>query len=447
MLIQVDCDLKRASSGVSMSSIKEYHHAHDERPFSEDPTYRIALIGDQSVGKSSMIERFADRVYTEQKKATIGVDFRAVRIQFKSGERMMLELYDTAGGKNYDVPLIHTRKADAIIFVYDVKRRETRDSLIEWNRRVMLASPSNNYRPSQLTFIAGNKADLFDGLASTTMPNWESPAPLQIITGPLFSLATEPEIGLHDISTSTKSTLRRQRIGTQNDEYPIDAGVSPSSPIPIACTSNANHDDDDEYVLWSRPCNPHDRERVASKLHNDHPSPEESLHCSITEEVCTRGASPPTTECSLPAWKKTEEASAEHFQANRLCVSLKCCGSMLVSALDGNGIDTLISWVVSECHMARRFEREDAEDHHASPPHGSAASPNSDPSPAAASTPDTDKRSMDDVNAADSTRTTSSPPFRLKPEPQSRTITVDKKGQAMVSGRRERTMQQGGGCC
>lgn len=61
-----------------------------------DFSFKILLIGNSSVGKSSLLMRFADNVFHEAFLPTIGVDFK-IRTIHESGSIVKLQMWDTAG--------------------------------------------------------------------------------------------------------------------------------------------------------------------------------------------------------------------------------------------------------------------------------------------------------------------------------------------------------------
>lgn len=58
--------------------------------------FKFVLVGDSSVGKSSILTRFVDDKFHEDLLATIGVDFKFRRIKI-NGEDIKIQIWDTAG--------------------------------------------------------------------------------------------------------------------------------------------------------------------------------------------------------------------------------------------------------------------------------------------------------------------------------------------------------------
>lgn len=66
-----------------------------------DYQFRLILIGDSTVGKSSLLKYFTDGKFAEVCDPTVGVDFFARLIEVKSGIRVKLQLWDTAGQERF----------------------------------------------------------------------------------------------------------------------------------------------------------------------------------------------------------------------------------------------------------------------------------------------------------------------------------------------------------
>lgn len=58
--------------------------------------YKFVLVGDSAVGKSSLLNRFVDKSYSESLISTIGVDFKFKRVRIDNND-VKLQIWDTAG--------------------------------------------------------------------------------------------------------------------------------------------------------------------------------------------------------------------------------------------------------------------------------------------------------------------------------------------------------------
>lgn len=62
----------------------------------ESIVVKILIVGDSGVGKSSLLQRYTDGVYSKEFLTTIGIDFKLKTIDL-DGKRVKLQIWDTAG--------------------------------------------------------------------------------------------------------------------------------------------------------------------------------------------------------------------------------------------------------------------------------------------------------------------------------------------------------------
>ena len=121
----------------------------------EIPKYKLIFLGDQSVGKSCILNRFRNDTFTEEYQATIGLDFQSKNVQIDNQDIHLL-LYDTAGQEKFRslIPM-YTRDANIILLVYDIACRESFEHLPEW------INDLSNVKLDDVIFaLVGNKNDL-----------------------------------------------------------------------------------------------------------------------------------------------------------------------------------------------------------------------------------------------------------------------------------------------
>ena len=66
----------------------------------EIPKYKLIFLGDQSVGKSCILNRFLNDTFIEDYQATIGLDFQSKNVQIDNQDIHLL-LYETAGQEKF----------------------------------------------------------------------------------------------------------------------------------------------------------------------------------------------------------------------------------------------------------------------------------------------------------------------------------------------------------
>ncbi len=86
----------------------------------EVPKFKIIFLGDQGVGKSSILNRFAQDKFEQNYQATIGLDFHSKNVSIDNINVRLL-LYDTAGQEKFKslIPM-YIRDANIIVVVYDI---------------------------------------------------------------------------------------------------------------------------------------------------------------------------------------------------------------------------------------------------------------------------------------------------------------------------------------
>jgi Ras-related protein Rab-18 len=120
-----------------------------------DLSFKILLIGDSGVGKSSLLVSFISSS-VEDLAPTIGVDFKIKQLTV-GGKRLKLTIWDTAGQERFrTLTSSYYRGAQGIILVYDVTRRETFTNLVDvWGKEIELYSTNQEC----VRMLVGNKVD------------------------------------------------------------------------------------------------------------------------------------------------------------------------------------------------------------------------------------------------------------------------------------------------
>ena len=65
------------------------------------PTYKILIIGDQGIGKTSLIHRYIFNKFMEGEKHTLGLDFQEKIVQVSPESRIKLIIWDTVGSEKF----------------------------------------------------------------------------------------------------------------------------------------------------------------------------------------------------------------------------------------------------------------------------------------------------------------------------------------------------------
>ena len=122
-----------------------------------DYLFKILLVGDSGVGKSSILLRYTDDEYKPEYISTIGVDFKIRSLSY-GDKTIKLQLWDTAGQERFQmITSSYYRGAHGIIIVYDITCKESFKNIKNWLHQI------NQYANEKvLKIIVGNKSDLQD---------------------------------------------------------------------------------------------------------------------------------------------------------------------------------------------------------------------------------------------------------------------------------------------
>ncbi len=86
--------------------------------------YKIVFLGDQSVGKTSIITRFMYDSFDKNYQSTIGIDFLSKTMYLENDRSLRLQLWDTAGQERFRslIPS-YIRDSSVAVVVYDVSSK------------------------------------------------------------------------------------------------------------------------------------------------------------------------------------------------------------------------------------------------------------------------------------------------------------------------------------
>jgi Ras-related protein Rab-1A len=128
-----------------------------------DFIFKVLLLGNSDVGKSSMLLRFVDSVWNDAFTPTIGVDFKVKTLEINN-KRVKMQIWDTAGQERFrTVVSTYFRGAHGILLLYDVTNKDSFKNLENW-----LIEIEKNSNQKVLKILIGNKCDLTEDREITT---------------------------------------------------------------------------------------------------------------------------------------------------------------------------------------------------------------------------------------------------------------------------------------
>ncbi|XP_006626873.1 ras-related protein Rab-3C isoform X1 [Lepisosteus oculatus] len=120
-----------------------------------DYMFKLLIIGNSSVGKTSFLFRYADDSFTSAFVSTVGIDFK-VKTVYKNDKRIKLQIWDTAGQERYrTITTAYYRGAMGFILMYDITNEESFSAVQDWSTQIKTYSWDNAQ-----VILAGNKCDM-----------------------------------------------------------------------------------------------------------------------------------------------------------------------------------------------------------------------------------------------------------------------------------------------
>lgn len=120
-----------------------------------DYLFKLLLIGNSAVGKSSLLLRFSDNIFNESFLPTIGVDFK-IRTFDLNNKTVKLQIWDTAGQERFKtITSSYYKGAHGIILTYDITDKQSFREIDNWLTEVEKHASENVNK-----LLVGNKCDL-----------------------------------------------------------------------------------------------------------------------------------------------------------------------------------------------------------------------------------------------------------------------------------------------
>ena len=121
-------------------------------------TYKIILLGDIAVGKTSIVRRYVDNEFSSQYFCTVGVEFKLKKITLQNRHIADLKIWDTCGEEKFrSLTRQYYHHAEAVVLVLDLTNKFTYSKLDSWINDIKQNGPNDI-----IITLAGNKKDLVD---------------------------------------------------------------------------------------------------------------------------------------------------------------------------------------------------------------------------------------------------------------------------------------------
>lgn len=121
---------------------------------------KIILLGESSVGKTSILSRYINNQFEEAHKCTVALENKSHTVQVTQNTYAKLSIWDTAGQEKFrTLTRQYYTDAQGVILVFDLSNQESFNKLDSWINEL-----NNNASPNIAISIIGNKSDLMRGV-------------------------------------------------------------------------------------------------------------------------------------------------------------------------------------------------------------------------------------------------------------------------------------------
>ena len=119
--------------------------------------FKLLLLGDSSVGKTSILLKYISNKFDESSISTMGVDYKDKIIDYNKF-KIRLQIWDTSGEEKFrTITKNFYRNADGLLVVFDLTKKESFSHVQSWINE----AEENNDKLKII--LIGNKLDLKDG--------------------------------------------------------------------------------------------------------------------------------------------------------------------------------------------------------------------------------------------------------------------------------------------
>ncbi|CAN6328662.1 unnamed protein product [Urochloa humidicola] len=178
-------------------------------------SFKLVLLGDGRVGKTSLVLRYVNNVFSDKQEATVQASYLTKRLVVE-GVPITLSMWDTAGQEKFHaLGPIYYRDADAALLVYDITDSDTFLRVTKWVKELKQMASKDI-----VMAIAANKSDL---VRLKNIDTQDAVSYAESIGASLFVTSAKAGTGIDDVFSDIAKRLLEKRKGSTD-------GLSPPQP-------------------------------------------------------------------------------------------------------------------------------------------------------------------------------------------------------------------------
>ncbi|GMH67796.1 hypothetical protein TrST_g13507 [Triparma strigata] len=180
---------------------------------------RILMVGDSACGKTSLVLRFDQNVFSTKFVTTIGVDYRDKVVKVED-VNMRVQLWDTAGQERFrSLTSNFFGRADGFVLTYDITNRTSFENVMGWMRDINSRAP-----PDVEIVLCANKTDVDE--QERVVDQEEGEALAEEFGVAYFECSAKNGDFVADMFMDLATSIKHRRLANINDKHPGDATVA-----------------------------------------------------------------------------------------------------------------------------------------------------------------------------------------------------------------------------
>ncbi|XP_072159683.1 ras-related protein Rab-7L1 isoform X2 [Bemisia tabaci] len=117
--------------------------------------YKVIIIGDPTVGKTSYVQRYVQNSFKKDYKGTVGVDFALKVLQWSDHQTLKLQLWDIAGQERFtQMTRVYYKDAHGCVIMFDLTNKNSFINTLKWKNDVDEKCQLSNGNPIPCMLLA-----------------------------------------------------------------------------------------------------------------------------------------------------------------------------------------------------------------------------------------------------------------------------------------------------
>lgn len=226
----------RQSTLSSESPSRAGGEGTNQQPNLKPVQVKLVLLGEAAVGKSSLVLRFVNNEFQENKEPTIGAAFLTQKCRLED-KVIKFEIWDTAGQERFhSLAPMYYRNAQAAVVVYDVTKAPSLDKAKSWVKELQRQA-----NPNIVIALAGNKIDLVQPVEESEeestengrqVPTEEAKAYANEFGLLFFETSAKKGDGVRDVFTEIAKKIPLELMMSPRPRQIVNGGPNPLPGLP-----------------------------------------------------------------------------------------------------------------------------------------------------------------------------------------------------------------------